>query len=260
MAQVIHEAAASGSPLSLATLPAAFATRWRSARGPREYVKTFLPPVLSWMQDYERLLRDDQAQPTPFLLEMLGRGLTWAMLGEFGQDAHVGRTLPRTHTAVVEVDGPALLAAVDRALVSMQEKVEALRSLDAADLRLFMLGLVARMQRLGAIWDRSLVTYARGGCNVYLYSGNKAEFALLKTPRRPRYVALQEHGKCDAVTGDSADFYRDWACRCLPDLNFQPLIDASIIADIYRIALNALADHASWKPSTRTGLVCRFGA
>ncbi len=243
MAQVIHEAVASGSPLSLATLPAAFATRWRGARGPREYVKTFLPPVLSWMQDYERLLRDDQAQPTPFLLEMLGRGLTWAMLGEFGQDAHVGRTLPRTHTAGVEVDGPSLLAAVDRALVSMHAKVEALRSLDGADLRLFMLGLVARMQRLGAIWDRSLVTYARGGCNVYLYSGNKAEFALLKTPRRPRYVSLQEHGKCDAVTGDSADFYRDWACRCLPDLNSQPLIDASIIADIYRIALNALGDH-----------------
>jgi DEAD/DEAH box helicase domain-containing protein len=243
MAQVIHQAAASGSPLSLANLPAAFAMRWRDAHGPREYVKTFLPPVLSWMQDYERLLRDDQAQPTPFLLEMLGRGLTWAMLGEFGQDAHVGRTLPRTHTASIVVESSALLAAADRGLVSIREKVDALRSLEVTDLHLFMLGLIARLQRLGAIWDRSLVTYARGGCNVYLYSGNKAEFALLKTPRRPRYLSLQEHGKCDAVTGDSADFYRDWACRCLPDLNSQPFIDASIIADIYRIALDALADH-----------------
>ncbi|WP_421794112.1 DEAD/DEAH box helicase [Hydrocarboniphaga effusa] len=256
MAQVITEAVASGQRLTLASLPRAFATRWRDSRGPREYVKTFLPPVLSWMQDYERLLADDGVQPTKFLLDKLGLGLTWAMLGEFGQDAHIGRTLPRTHTACVDFDGAALQQASDHALESLREKVDALRGLDAPTARTFLLGVLARLLRLGAIWDPSLHAYARGGCNIYVYSGNKAEFALLKTPRRPRYLSLQEHGKSDAVTGDSADFYRDWAFRALPGLNAETFVDASIVAEIYRIALQALAAAGITEPldTDKTGV------
>lgn len=242
MAQVIHQAAEEGQQLTLATLPAAFAARWRDARGPRDYVKTFLPPVLSWMQDYERLLSDEGVQPTPFLLGKLTLGLTWAMLGEFGQDAHVGRTLPRTHTAGLQIDSTALLQAANRTADLLREKADALRNLDASTARVFLLGLVARLQRLGAIWHPSLVAYARSGCNIYVYSGNKAEFALLKTPRRPRYLCLQEFGKCDAVTGEAEAFYRDWAFRSLPALNTQTFVDTSIVADIYRIALLSLAD------------------
>lgn len=242
LAQVIHEASAAGQPMTLANLPTAFAARWREKLGARDYVKTFLPPVLSWMQDYERLLADENAKPTPFLLDKLTLGLTWAMLGEFSQDAHVGRTLPRTHTASLAFDSAALNLAATRAAELLGEKIDALKGLDAPTAYIFITGLIARLLRLGAIWDRSLTAYARSGCNIYVYSGNKAEFALLKTPRRPRYLSLQEHGKCDAVTGDSADFYRDWAFRSLPGLNAQAFVDASVIAEVYRIALLALAD------------------
>lgn len=241
MAQVIAESAEMGVPITLGDLPSKFLYRWRNVRGLREYVKTFLPPVLSWMQDYEHLLANANATPTPFLMDKLGLGLTWAMLGEFGQDSHIGRTLPRTHTSCVEYSKGALKLATDRALETLREKVDALRGLDAGTAGIFLLGLLARMQRMGAIWDRSLQAYARSGCNIYVYSGNKAEFALLKTPRRPRYLSLQEHGKCDAVTGDSADFYRDWAFRALPPLNAQTFVDATVIAEIYRISLQALA-------------------
>lgn len=242
MAQVIHAQGADSERLTLASLPAAFSARWQKARGTREYVKTFLPPVLSWMQDYTRLLEDETAKPTPYLMDKLGLGLTWAMLGEFAQDAHVGRTLPRTHTACVETDAEALNQAINSAAVLLRNKVDALRDVDHGDVRTFLLGLLARLLRLGAVWDASLVAYARSGCNLWVYSGNKAEFALLKTPRRPRYLSLLEYGKADAVTGDSANFYRDWACRSLPALSAATFLDNSVIAEIYRIALQGLAE------------------
>jgi DEAD/DEAH box helicase domain-containing protein len=166
LAQVIHEATAAGQALTLENLPTAFAEKWRERLGPRDYVKTFLPPVLSWMQDYERLLADEKAKPTPFLMDKLGLGLTWAMLGEFSQDAHVGRTLPRTHTAGLAFAPAALLQASTRATESLREKIDALRGQDVSAVQVFIAGLVARFQKLGAIWDRSLVAYARSGCNI----------------------------------------------------------------------------------------------
>jgi len=240
MARVIHDVEGEGARLTLATLPAAFAQRWRHERGLREYVKTFMPPVLAWMRDYEKLLEDESHQPGKLLVELLERGLVWAMYGEFGQDSHIGRTLPRTHTAGIEFDAAALDAAVEHALPSLRERVDVLRTLDADALRVFLLGLIARLQRIGAIWHPTLLHYARGGCNLYLYRGNAAEFALLKTPRRPRYLSLQEYGKCDAVTGDASDVYRDWAYRALPQLN-QQAFELTVVADIYRTALRALA-------------------
>lgn len=243
MAQVIHDAAHSNEPLSLATLPKAFADQWRNRMGERTYITTFLPPVLSWLRDYERLVRDESAKPTDYLRELVNRGLTWTMLGEFGQDAHVGRTLPRTHTACVAVEATRFESSVSSALLRLREKVDALRDLSAPDLRIFMLGFVARLFRIGAVLDRFLTSYARNGCNIHVYRGNPAEYALLKTPRRPRYLSLLAYGDCDAVTGDSAVFYRDWAFRALDALNREALLDDTVVADVYRAALQALAEH-----------------
>jgi DEAD/DEAH box helicase domain-containing protein len=107
MAQVIHGASAREESLTLASLPDAFDERWLSALGSNGYVKTFLPPAIAWLRDYQAMTRED-APPTDYLLELTRRGVAWAMLAEFGQDAHVGRTLPRTLTASVAIDAAAL--------------------------------------------------------------------------------------------------------------------------------------------------------
>ena len=54
-------------------------------------------------------------------------------------------------------------------------------------LRRIPTGQFDRMLRVGAIWHAELESYAVRGCNIFAYRNNPAEFALLKSPRRPKY-------------------------------------------------------------------------
>lgn len=243
MAQVIHDAVAKRAPLTLATLPGAFEKRWQTQLGEKGYIKAFLPPSIAWLRDYDKLLHEDVLPEGSYLQQLVRRGLTWAMLGEFAQDAHVGRTLPRTRTAAVAVDAEALKTAASATAANWREKVDALRAVTADEAAVFLQGLVARMRRMGAVWDEFLQTYARHGCNLFVYrANNPAEYAMLKTPRRPRFLSLLPYSDCDPLTGEDAGFYRDWAFKSIDGLARAALIDDSVLADVYRIALQALAD------------------
>jgi DEAD/DEAH box helicase domain-containing protein len=239
MAQVIHQAIARGEPVTLASLPRAFEDRWLQEFGDRRYVRTFLPPSLTWLQGYQAMLEEDRP-PTEYVLMLTRRGLTWAMLGEFGHDAHVGRTLPRTLTAAVAFDSDAMDRAVRACLAHLHERVEALRDATEAEARVFLIGLLWRLLRAGAIWNEHLEVYARRGCNIYAYRNNAAEFALLKTPRRPHYLALAPFQRCETVMGDQAVFYKDWLFKNFGGMRRETLVDDTVVADVYRIALESL--------------------
>jgi len=242
-AQVIHQACESGTPLRLDELMAHVEARWLPALGEEDYIKTFLPPALAWLRDYERLLRENILPTDDYLRRLVRRGMTWALLAEFGQDAHVGRTLPRTGTATAVPDEHALDAATTRASAILREKVDSLRAVGEASVNLFLRGLVARLRRIGALWDEFLEAYARHGCNIFVYRHtNRAEFVLLRQPRRPHYLCLLPYGKCEAVTGPESAFYRDWAFKVFAELDQLALVDETVLADIYRIALEALDD------------------
>ncbi len=255
MAQVIYAHAQADTPLTLATLPAAFESDWLPRLGDTTYIKTFLPPAISWLREYQTLLSEDVMPTGGYLLALARRGLTWTMMGEFAQDAHVGRTLPRTHTAIAAFESAAVAAAAERAVVVLRERIESLRGLASSEHEIFLRGFLARLLRIGAIWDDSLHAYARAGCNIFAYRNNAAEFAMLKSPRRPRYLSLLKFGQCDAVAGDDSAFYRDWAFKTLPGLNREALLDDTVLADVYRITLQALAEESITRPldSERVG-------
>jgi DEAD/DEAH box helicase domain-containing protein len=255
MAQVIHERLDANEALSLATLPQAFEMRWLGQLSERGYVKTFLPPSLSWLREYQQMLEDDRA-PSEYVRKVTHRGISWAMLGEFGQDAHIGRTLPRTLTASVAFDADTVQRAVDDALTRLRERVDMLRDATAAETRVFLHGLLARMLRVGAIWHAELESYAARGCNIFAYRNNPAEFALLKSPRRPAYFSLLPYGGCESVTGDNATFYRDWARRAFAT-RLELGVDDTVFADIYRLALESLERCEITRPlnAERDGIV-----
>ena len=240
IAQVIHAAVDSGAPHTLATLPQAFETRWLPELGEHRYVSTFLPPSLSWMRDYQAMVEQGDA-PTNYLRSMLDRALHWSIIGEFAHEAHVGRTLPRTLTASLAFDATALERAAAKAQQTLAEKVDALRDVEVAEVQAFLSGFLSRLLRSGAVWHPQLEQYARGGCNIFRYRHNPAEYALLKHPRRPRFFALLPYGDCTAATGEAAEPYRDWARRAFAG-RLELMIDDTMFADIYRSALDALAE------------------
>jgi DEAD/DEAH box helicase domain-containing protein len=101
LAQTIAARGEAGKPLTLAQLPKAFEAQWRAALGDSHYVANFLPPQLHWMRDVDTLMAQGQLPEGSQVPVQMAQVLPWVVNAEFGQDAHVGRTLVATGTACV---------------------------------------------------------------------------------------------------------------------------------------------------------------
>ncbi|NJD36340.1 MAG: DEAD/DEAH box helicase [Betaproteobacteria bacterium] len=241
LAQTIAEAADRGQPLTLAELPAAFERKWRTALGIDHYVVSFLQPQLYWMRDLETLMEEGQLPEGSQVPLRLAQVLPWVMNAEFGQEAHVGRTLVATGTACVSpVDG-ALEAAAIQLHQHLGEHVDVLKEARVAEIAVFLRGLVGEMQRIGAWRDSDLGYYARIGCRSFPYKKNPSQEKMLSGPRPPHFLTLPEYQRCVSIERDDAGLFRDWAFKALPGLNRLALGAEPLVREVYRLALEALA-------------------
>ncbi|MGU1495528.1 DEAD/DEAH box helicase [Pseudomonas aeruginosa] len=238
LAQVIMQAAQ--QPLTLAELPAAFASHWRTQLGDGHYVANFLPPQLQWLRDFEALMQDGSLPAGSNLLQELGKVLPWVLKAEFGQDATIGRTLVATATASVVPQPGLLKKAADWMNPRLREALEPLAATDSDDLTVFLHGVIGMLQRLGAWRDPELDFYARMGSSPWVYKKNPSLFKLLSGPRPPRFVTLTEFQRCAAVGDSHAKLFRSWAFQSLPELDGLALGAEQLWLLLYRLAFEAL--------------------
>jgi len=240
LTQVIAAADATGQPLTLANLPAAFAQRWRTALGDGHYIANFLPPQMQWLRDYETLMEEGVLPESSKLPSELARLLPWVLNAEFGQDAHIGRTLVATGTACVVPLAGRLDEAAQWLLPRVRDTLEPLAAAQLAEVVVLLRGLLENMQRIGAWRDPELGFYARMGSSPWVYKKNPSQFKLLTSPRPPRFLTLPEFGRCVSITKSHARLFSDWAFKALPALHDVALGTDALIAALYRLALEAL--------------------
>lgn len=240
LTQVIAAADATGQPLTLANLPAAFAQRWRTALGDGHYIANFLPPQMQWLRDYETLMEEGVLPESSKLPSELARLLPWVLNAEFGQDAHIGRTLVATGTACVVPLAGRLDEAAQWLLPRVRDTLEPLAAAQLAEVVVLLRGLMENMQRIGAWRDPELGFYARMGSSPWVYKKNPSQFKLLTSPRPPRFLTLPEFGRCVSITKSHARLFSDWAFKALPALHDVALGTDALIAPLYRLALEAL--------------------
>lgn len=240
LAQVIAQAGS--RPLTLADLPAAFAGFWRARLGDGHYVANFLPPQLQWLRDFETLMEEGQLPEGSNLGRELDKVLPWVLKAEFGQDAHIGRTLVATATACVVPLLGRLQQAVDWMGPRLRETLEPLAGTHGNDLAVFLHGLIQMLQRLGAWRDQELDFYARMGSSPWGYKKNPSHFKLLSGPRPPRFVTLTEYQRCASVSGSHSGIFRAWAFQALPELDGLALGAEQLWLPLYRLAFEALAE------------------
>ncbi|MCQ4249154.1 DEAD/DEAH box helicase [Pseudomonas stutzeri] len=258
LTQVIAAPAATGQPLTLANLPAAFAQRWRTALGDGHYIANFLPPQMQWLRDYETLMEEGALPENSKLPSELARLLPWVLNAEFGQDAHIGRTLVATGTACVVPLAGRLDEAAQWLLPRLRDTLEPLAGAQLAEVLVLLRGLLENMQRIGAWRDPELGFYARMGSSPWVYKKNPSQFKLLTSPRPPRFLTLLEFGRCVSITKSHARLFSDWAFKALPALHDVALGTDALIAPLYRLALEALEsaglagfEEATEKPDIR---------
>lgn len=241
LAQTIAAAAASGEPLTLAQLPKAFEAQWRTALGESHYVANFLPPQLHWMRDMDTLMATGELPDGSQVPVQMAQVMPWVINAEFGQDAHVGRTLVATGTACVAPVEDAWARAIEWLQLRLREQVEALKDVTPAEISVFLRGLVGEMQRIGAWRDPMLAFYARVGCRPQAYKKNPSQEKMLSGPRPPRFLTLPEYQLCTSIERDESRGFTDWALKALQELNLVALGAEQVVRDVYRLALEGLA-------------------
>jgi DEAD/DEAH box helicase domain-containing protein len=258
VAQVIAAAQQAGEPLTLAQLPRAFEDYWMPAMGQGHYLANFLPPQLYWLRDFETLMSEGTLPANSELPRDLRRILPWVLNAEFGQDAHIGRSLTVTGTASVEPPPRVLTSAVQWMLPRLQATLEPLSDVPADALAVFLQGIVQSMQRLGAWRDSDLHFYAQVGNRPWQYGQRSIEFQMLAGPRPPRFVSLVDYQRCVGVLGSDAKWYRAWAFKALTPPHALALGADSLLPALYQLAFEALAgvgllgaEQAEGKPEIR---------
>lgn len=241
LAQTIAAAQEAGQTLTLADLPKAFDQRWRGLLGEGHYVANFLPPQLHWMRDFETLMAQGQLPEGSQVPIQMAQILPWVMNAEFGQDAHVGRTLVATGTACVTLPPATLASAIDWLMPRLSQQVDVLKDITSEEIAVFLRGVVAEMQRMGAWRDSGLAFYARIGCRSFAYKKNPSQEKMLSGPRPPRFLSLPEYQRCVSVECDESRAFKDWAFKSLPNLNVLALGADAVVLDVYRLGLEALA-------------------
>lgn len=242
MAQVIAAACKAEKPLTLAELPKVFEQHWRGVQGDGLYIANFLPPQLHWLRDFETLMTEGRLPDSSDIPRLLARVLPWVINAEFGQDAHVGRTLVATGTASVVPAEGRLEAAVDWLLPRMNEQLDDLAGTSPQDALVFLRGLLEEMQHVGAWRDDGLAFYASKGCSQWVYKKNPAEWKMVSGPRPPRFITLPEFQRCVSIGASHARLFRAWAFKALPALRGLALGADALLLPLYRLALEALAE------------------
>lgn len=242
LAQVIEDAVTDGKALTLAELPKAFEQRWRGKMGDAHYVANFLPPQMQWLRDYEALMNDGKLAAGSNLLLELSKLLPWVINAEFGQDAHIGRTLVATGTASVVPDASVLAQAAQWLAPRVRETLEPLAHIDTDEAELLLRGVLEMLQRVGAWRDPELAFYARVGSSPWRYKKSPSQFKLLSGPRPPRFLTLPKYKRCVSVEDTHKRVFRAWAFKAVPALHTMALGADALIMPLYRLALEALAE------------------
>ncbi|MDX9723031.1 MAG: DEAD/DEAH box helicase, partial [Myxococcota bacterium] len=178
--RVVEACCAEDPSLTLAQLAQRFEGWWRGPGGMEleRYVATFLAPNMAWLADYDALCQDGVLPPGSELLDLVRRRLAWEIFSEYGMQLRIGRSLTRTRVSMASPEAARFERCVQALLPRLQNDVGALRELQAAPLRVFLIGFLSQLQERGGILHPELP-------KRYLRSGGKDVFVFHTTRHLP---------------------------------------------------------------------------
>ena len=147
---------AAEGPVGFETLTARFLDDWRGRLDAQQFIATFLPPDMNWLDDYETLRSTGSLPAKSNLVELLERRLAWEIWSEYTFDCRIGRTLEKTGSSTLSVKPAVWEQAVAKLLPRLREKIGCLRKLDSAGLERFLAGLVQNLKNRGAVDEAGL--------------------------------------------------------------------------------------------------------
>jgi len=228
------------SGLSLAELPEAFIRHWSERLDEKAYIATFLPPNMSWFQDYDHLMQHGTLPEGSGLRADVDRRIGWEIVSEYGFQARIGRTLEKSGSSIGRLDGEVLESTAERLLEVLQNEMGELRALDLETLQRFLLGLLVHLKNEGAVFHPALDGFIEDFGNPYLI--NRIHWMPNYGPssRTPAFLTTKSGTRFDVLISGTAGrrtWYQAWAEKCFYSVH--PMI-RSLTDRLYDFVLKVL--------------------
>ncbi|KAB2928361.1 MAG: DEAD/DEAH box helicase [Candidatus Contendobacter sp.] len=204
---------------------------------PEQFVVEFIGPNMTWLSEYEDLLRTGSLR-SDWLREAVAKRLQWEALAEFGYLARRGRSLETVGSAALGIQPERVAEAIARLGPALREGL-GLRDLAEDNLRVFVWGFLLHLKRRGAMAHDFLRAYIEQGGRTYIL--RNLPFLPNFGPHTPRpvfFTLTRRHPEFDTVErSNRITWYQQWVRKALaPDM----LLPVGIDAEIYRAAGAAL--------------------
>ena len=247
--------------IALSDLPPKVAHWWRDAEGGnfdvQRFIAEFIAPDRQWLGEFRELQEQGRLADEGLarLERLVAERLAWETFAELGYRSTIGRTLERTRTAAVGMDGAAFAQACETASRRLREHFEPFRELPTETAKALLLGILRRMKDRGAFRTPLTEAYVAQGGNPYAtLQRNRAlqdfgrrsalpVFPAIRPTRERGLEPLARHGR------GAKPWYQKWVEKVLSP--FHPLAATEYAADVLEALFAALAE---------AGLVARLDA
>lgn len=219
------------SEVSLNTFIDGCVAYWRKTKGDADFVATFTPRDMMWMEAFERLVEHNDETLLPDFIEKVSNRMGWEIFAEFGFDCRRGRTLEKSGAATLlpmcDLVGTSLTLTE-----KLENEHEHLRGAITPDLvQRFLLGIVEHARQNGAIFNPVLEAYiARDGEAYMLWYPNKWMPKYGPNMKLPGFFAEQKNHYYRSQFeswGDTNDWIHRWTVKCFEQC--YPLIENSVL-------------------------------
>ena len=235
--------AAATGPLTVAELEMRFLDFWRKELGDLDFIGIFLAPNMEWLPDYESLVKEGRLPPGSNLLKLVERRTAWEIIGEFGFNSRIGRTLEKSGAAIAYADPQRVERMTGQLMERLRERAGGFDSMKSDEASSLLHGLIHRLRTLGGIYHAELDTYVQRGGDTYLLNQQVHMPSFGKFVRAPSFY-YQGVGKFQRfeklVAGGTA---LSWSQRwVIKTLRSTPGLSAESAAIVLEEAVRVLVD------------------
>lgn len=203
--------------LGLGELARGLGRWWRDRLGDdATWIATFLAPNMAWLHDWDALQRDGVLPAGSDLPQLVGQRLAFEVVSDFGLQAGIGRSLPRTGSAAAGLDRGRLETTVSRLVEPLRNEVPGLRRVTPDEIRRFVVGLLHHLRLQGGYLAHLPDEYvASVGHNTYAFQRTQHLPSFGKTSRLPILLTDRTRRRFDTWAGkEGTSWYARWADRC----------------------------------------------
>jgi len=191
----------------------------RDQLGDANFVGTFIAPNMTWMDDYETLIKTGDLPKNSRLPSKVANRLQWEIFDNLGLRARRGRTLEKTLSTAVSTDDKLLSEWVKRVLLDLRAEYTGLSELSEFQLKQFMTGLIYRLRTSGGIMHPKLKEYIKSlGKNIWSITEKKINWMPRYNSNSPRHQFLSSRAAKNflPIVGTKVNSWvQSWAYLCL---------------------------------------------